>query len=264
MTRLAPTAYLQHLRRESDRFRAAVIASLPGTRVPSCPDWDTDDLLWHLAEVQGFWGRVISERPGGPREESAARPEDRDTLLAVFDTSSAALHEALRSADPADEAWSWAPDRTVGFTIRRQAHEAMIHRLDAELAIGDVTRLPADLAVDGVAELVEVMYGGPPPAWGEFHPSGQHLRIDLTDTGDSLLVATGELTGADPESGREISGPHLLRVEERADQADAVVAGTAAAVDAWLWRRRDDTGITIEGDPDAYAGFRSAVDFPLD
>ena len=42
-----------------------------------------------------------------------------------------------RRADPAEPAWTWSAEQTVGFTLRRQAHEALIHRLDAEQTAGD-------------------------------------------------------------------------------------------------------------------------------
>ena len=62
------------------------------------------------------------------------------------------LARVLEAADPADEAWNWSDDHTVGFILRRQAHEALIHRLDAEQAAGDVTELDPRLAADGVEE----------------------------------------------------------------------------------------------------------------
>ena len=45
----------------SNRFRE-VLAGVPAaTRVPSCPDWAADDLLWHLTEVQSFWGTIVDQ-----------------------------------------------------------------------------------------------------------------------------------------------------------------------------------------------------------
>ncbi|WP_238993563.1 hypothetical protein [Nocardioides caldifontis] len=64
----------------------------------------------------------------------------------------------------------WAEDRTVGYIRRRQAHEALIHRLDAELTAGTVTALDPTLASDGVDEALDVMFGGCPP-WGSFEPA---------------------------------------------------------------------------------------------
>ena len=52
----------------------------------------------------------------------------------------------LEAADPAEEAWNWSDDHTVGFILRRQAHEALVHRVDAELAAGDRTDLDPLLA----------------------------------------------------------------------------------------------------------------------
>ncbi len=200
MARLTADEYLAHLRTESARFRDAIASTQPDAPVPACPDWNADDLLWHLAEVQAFWAAVIANRPGGPPEGQPTRPERRTELLDLFDESSSALVEALAGADPAEEAWSWASEQTVGFTLRRQAHEALIHRLDAEQTASDITPLPTDLAADGVAELMEIMHGGQPPSWARFDPSGLHTAIDLTDTNERIRVATGRFEGTDPNS----------------------------------------------------------------
>jgi len=48
--------YRAHLAEESARFAEVIAEVPPDARVPSCPDWSADDLLWHLAEVQWFWG----------------------------------------------------------------------------------------------------------------------------------------------------------------------------------------------------------------
>ncbi|MGM3262735.1 maleylpyruvate isomerase N-terminal domain-containing protein, partial [Klebsiella pneumoniae] len=82
---------------------------------------------------------------------------------AAAEQASADLVAELRAADPAEPAWSWSADRTVGFTVRRQAHEALVHRLDAEQAAGAVTALDPALAADGVHEALAVMFGAEPP-----------------------------------------------------------------------------------------------------
>ena len=70
--------------------------------MPSCPDWDADDLLWHLAEVQWFWGEIAEgglTRREQIEELDASRPRprgsDRPGLLAFYDASSARLHRVL-------------------------------------------------------------------------------------------------------------------------------------------------------------------------
>lgn len=265
MTRLPFPAYLDHIRTESARFRAVLADCPPDARVPACPDWDAADLLWHLGEVQWFWSRVIAERPAAPSDEDARpeRPDGVPALLAFFDESSAALVDALAAADPEEPAWSWSDDQRVAFTYRRQAHEALIHRLDAEQAAGCVTPLDPALSADGVAEGVEVMYGGEPPDWGRFEPGDGEVGIELTDVGVSIRVHPGMFLGTDPESGKSYDGPHLIVVDGGGAPA-ATVSGTAADVNAWLWDRADDSRITWTGDAGARERFIAAVSPPLD
>ncbi|UMG92596.1 maleylpyruvate isomerase family mycothiol-dependent enzyme [Nocardioides sp. TF02-7] len=268
MTRLDHPDYLDHIRRSSRRFRDVLATCDPAARVPACPDWDAGDLLWHLTEVQWFWTQVIAARPAAPDEEAPGpeRPGDHAGLLAFFDETSAGLVAALEAADPAEPAWSWSDDQTVGFTYRRQAHEALIHRLDAEQAAGDESPLDPRLAADGVAELVDVMYGGEPPAWGRFEPGEGEVDVELTDVEVVLRVRPGMFHGTDPDSGESHDGPHLLLLdaaEQAGGAAAATVRGTAADVDAWLWKRRDDGAVTWSGDPGVRERFLAAVRPPL-
>ena len=207
-------AYLDHVRTESARFRDVLAGCDPAARVPACPDWDAADLLWHLATVQAFWAEVVRTRPADADEEFEAnlpRPDTYEGLLAAYDGFSAAMIEALASADPADEAWHWSSDHTVGASIRRQAHEALIHRLDAEETAGQVTALDPALAADGVLEALTVMYGGCPP-WGTITTSDRVVDVRLTDTGDGLHVSLARFTGTDPD-GKSYDEPDLAVVE---------------------------------------------------
>src|SRR4051794_5928341 len=187
MARLEYPAYLDHIRAESARFREVLTGCDPAARVPACPDWDAADLLWHLAGVQLFWAKVIRHRPAGPDdpeiadEPPAQRPETYAELLDTFDDFSHALVTELERADPSAPAWHWSPVQTVGTSHRRQAHEALIHRLDAEQTTGTVTPLEPTLSADGVLELFEIMYGGEPPAWGRVEHSPARVSVELTD-----------------------------------------------------------------------------------
>lgn len=265
MPELSYPTLLAHIRIESQRFREVLADGDPTARVPACPDWDAGDLLWHLTCVQRFWAEVIRARPAPPAEAvDPERPTSYDGLLAAFDEHSAALLGALEAAAPTEEAWHWSPVQTVGTTFRRQAHEALIHRLDAEQAVGAVTPLDPALAGDGVWEVLEVMYGGEPSAWARFDASSCSVRVEVADLGESIWVRPGLLTGTEPDSGKVYDGPHLLVVGDPGAPADAVVSGAAADLDAWLWRRRDDDGIVVSGDSDAYGAFRAAVDQAID
>ncbi len=269
MTRLTPGGYLDHIRSESARFREVLADCDPLARVPSCPDWDAADLLWHLTKVQRFWAGRVEDRPAEPTEgeeaHDAERPPAYDGLLAAFDVASAALVDALTEVDPATEAWTWSDDHTVGFILRRQAHEALVHRLDAELAAGTTSEVDARLAADGVAEVVDVMYGGCPP-WGSWEPLPHYVRLDCTDTGDELWTQLGLFSGTDPRNGEVISGEedcHLVEAPEDLEP-DVVIDGPAAALDAWLWHRGDEAGLSIVGDREVLDRFRAIVVNPID
>ena len=264
-TRLTPDVHLDHLRTESARFRDVLASCDPAARVPSCPDWSAADLLWHLATVQRWWAEVLGVRPARPEEVEPPRPESYDELLATYDAWSADLAGVLADADPADEAWNWSDDHTVGFILRRQAHEALIHRVDAELAAGLPSDLDPRLASDGVHECLDVMYGGCPP-WGSWAPGEDVMRVDVTDTGDQFWLRFGVFSGTDPDSGTSYAGEEDFHVvPDPGDDTEpaVVVDGTAAALDLWLWSRADDTGISVAGDEAVNARFRAIVGSPI-
>ncbi|GAA1917638.1 maleylpyruvate isomerase family mycothiol-dependent enzyme [Nocardioides hwasunensis] len=264
--RLSADAYRSHLRSESLRFREVLASCDPEARVPACPDWSAADLLWHLATVQRWWTEVLDGRPAQPEERYLSRPETYDGMLATYDEWSASLSSALAAADPAEEAWSWSDDHTVGFILRRQAHEALVHRVDAEQTAGVAGELDATLASDGVHECLDVMYGGCPP-WGAWEPGASLVRVDVTDTGDSFWLRFGTFSGTDPDSGTSYAGEedfHVVAAPEDTDlEPDVVVDGTAADLDLWLWDRSDEAGIAVAGDPDVLERFRAIVGSPI-
>lgn len=263
--------YLAAIERETARLRACLATAEAGVRVPSCPDWTADDLLWHLGgDVQHFWARVIGHRPEPPADYAEPeRPDSREGLLAVLDRAHEDLMLRLRNADPAEGAWSWASDprlHTVGFTIRRQAHEALIHRVDAELAVGDPTPLDPALAGDGVLECLEWMYGGL-PRWARFAPDGATVVVHASDTGHRVRVGLGRVSGHDPQDDVDVDQPHL-QVLDRAVHghvdADATVTGTAQELDLWLWHRGPAHPIEQTGDESVLERLAATLGEPVD
>ena len=125
--------YLAHLATESERFAAAIAAADPAVRVPTCPDWDADDLLWHLAEVQWFWGTIVRDRlqdPAAAEDAKPERPATTEALTAWFAEVSRDLGLHLADAPPETEVWTWADDQHrrsssgVGRRTRRSSIES--------------------------------------------------------------------------------------------------------------------------------------------
>jgi hypothetical protein len=144
--------------------------------------------------------------------------------------------------------WTWAADHTAGFVLRRQAHEALIHRLDAELVVGEVTSLDPALAADGVDEALCVMYGTA-PAWGSLAPQGTPGRVIATDVGRAWQVGFGRFTGTSPDTGN-VYDEDMLTMPSTTDLPAAfTLEGTAADLDRWLWGRGDLRVLQTSGDP---------------
>jgi uncharacterized protein (TIGR03083 family) len=256
--------YLGHLARESAMFGHAMDGAASDASVPTCPEWDADDLLWHLGEVQWFWGTVVRE--GVDAEGAGAlaqpRPQTRSGLMDFFLTASTDLEKALATASPESPAWTWSDDKTVGFIIRRQAHEALIHRIDAELTAGQRPSLMNPLlSADGVDEVLRIMYGGDLPGWANFAPDERRtVRVQSTDTGDTWFVTLGRFGGTDPEDNKSYDQEGILVARtDPGGRATATVRGTAADLDCWLWQRPTDAPPERSGEVDVLAGFDALI-----
>jgi uncharacterized protein (TIGR03083 family) len=231
-------AHVHHLAQQSALAHAAVTRADADQPVPTCPGWSVADLTWHLAEVQWFWASVVDRLVLDPDELTPPeRPVDGALAAALGDQTSR-LVAALTRRRPDERCWSWHADGwSVGWVGRRQAHEALIHRVDAELAAGaDVTPPSTALAADGVAEMVEVMLDL--PAWGAFTPDGTAARLTAEDAGAAWLLALGRFQGTDPETGTD----HDLDYARTADPEEVLevvgeVTGTAWDLDRWVWGR---------------------------
>jgi len=254
--------YLAHLAADSTRFADALAEVPPGTSVPSCPGWDAADLIWHLGEVQWFWSTIVSERASSPEELTAAnpvRPKEHDALRSFGRQSSRDLLDTLTQTAPDTVAWTWSAEQTVAFTYRRQAHEALIHRVDAELVAGDRTRINPVLAADGVDEILRIMFDSGPLGTTLTLDPQQTLRVSCTDADDRWLLTLGHYAGTSPK-GESLGGPSLKVAEiDSGERTAASVQGKAADLDCWLWGRPPEGQVDFIGDPPTLAAFQATV-----
>jgi len=89
--------------------------------------------------------------------------------------------------------WTWSSDPTVDFVRRRVAHECLIHRLDAQLTAQALTPIDADLATDGVDEVVTYFFSG--TAQSRFRPTGPIGALCSLDTATAWVIELGQVTG---------------------------------------------------------------------
>ncbi|MDH3499567.1 MAG: maleylpyruvate isomerase family mycothiol-dependent enzyme [Acidimicrobiia bacterium] len=242
--------HLRSLADESQRFTDAVADVDFGTRVPSCPDWSLGDLVWHLAEVQYFWASIVE----GPLMEPELVPDlerPEDTLLrGLFNEQSARLHRALSAREPETPCWTWyEPDQTTGWVRRRQAHEALIHRIDAELCADDRTPVDPALAADGIDEILRIQIDGI-PGWGTFTADGITVRLTETDQGTSWGLEFGRFTGTSPNTNTTYDLDAASVIELDAIHPQMELRGSAEALNLWLWGRATSDSLDISGDAD--------------
>lgn len=240
--------FLAHLRDEGDRFGSVLEATDPSSPVPCCPDWRAQDLLTHLAEVHWFWNEIVARRAAHPDEVTDEfRPAPTyDGVAAQYRQGLDLLVGTLAGTDPDTPVWTWDEDgTTVAWVRRRQAHEALIHRVDAEQTAGNPGPIDAVFASDGVDEVLRVSIAGV-PSWGEFTPDGQTIRLAQADGDGHWGIAFGRFTGTS-RSGREYDLEACTIGVDAADP-DTVVEGTAAALDLWLWGRGAIEDLSVSGD----------------
>ncbi|MDN5790063.1 MAG: maleylpyruvate isomerase family mycothiol-dependent enzyme [Micrococcales bacterium] len=257
--------FLDHLRQESARFREVLADAPAGAPVPTCPDWEADDLLWHLADVQWFWGQIAEDRLtrgeqiGALEQIRPRRPDDRAGLLACYDVSSARLHRVLSEIPAETELWMWAEDHSAGYILRRQAHEALIHRVDAELTAGaDRSPMDSGLAADGVDEALRIMRGYEQEAGFTATPMGAKLTIAGAGGEHAWTVTPVRVQGID-EKGSAWDVQRFLVVDGPDDEAAAEISGTTADLDCWLWSRPTVGVIERHGDPVALAALDAVL-----
>jgi uncharacterized protein (TIGR03083 family) len=235
---LHPDEYLGHLWRDGLGLATAAEAAGLDRPVPSCPGWTVADLVWHTGEVVWFWADDVEHRRRDPTDYlEPERPADAD-LLAWYRAAVDRAVQVLGAADPAEEVWSWAPGGgSVGWVQRRMAHEAAVHRWDAEHAAGTGWSPDAELAADGVDEFLDHFTGR---TVEDAAPVGGTVHLHCTDVEGEWLVEE-----TDPR------GPLAFRREHA--KGDVAVRAPAAGLLLLLWgRRRLDEleGAEVFGDAD--------------
>ena len=206
------------------------------------------DLLRHVGTV--YLHKVECMRLGRSPGTWPPPGTEAEPPLELLDRGYAALAGEFATRRPQDHAFTWyEPDQSVAFWIRRMAQETVIHRVDAELgAGGPVTGIPADLAADGIDELLVVFVQYGTTNWPE------EFAALLKPAGDRLVsVVTPQQSWKLRLTSRDV------RVDgSAAGSPAAAVDGPAADVLLWLWNR-GGAGAATTGDGETIALLREVL-----
>jgi uncharacterized protein (TIGR03083 family) len=237
-----PADHIAALRRDSHRIASAAGGRLD-CAVPSCPEWQIADLVWHVGIVQMFWRMVARGALSGPEAFTAPDRPANGELVAWFCDGVDQTAITLDGLDPDTPAWTWGRRNTVGFISRRVAQESAVHCWDAVNAIGANEPIEQMIAVDGVDEFLDEVLPGLSP---DLDGPAQTICFHADDTTDHWTVRTGDGSSS------------LIPV---CGQADATVTAPISDLVLLLWRRRSPDQVHVEGNTAALQRFLARAEF---
>jgi uncharacterized protein (TIGR03083 family) len=256
----APTAIpsetaLDELAAQAESTAAALAGKLDAA-IPYCPGWTGRDLACHLAGVYRWASTVVAnglEQPPG-REERAALfadpdPADDAGVLHRLREGTGLIVGSLRAAGDDLGCWTiWPAAEPREFWIRRQLHETVVHRVDAanagraEADAATGADLPADLAADGVDEMVVGFSSRYSRNLRRAEPAA--LALESSDSGQRWWIRIGP---QGPVGGRGCP----------AEPATTTVRGRCGELLLLLWNRRSTAGLEVSGESDLLAQWRT-------
>jgi uncharacterized protein (TIGR03083 family) len=244
MTTLSYSELVTAVRREGEGIHAAAGLGLDAD-VPTCGDWDVAALVRHITRVYLSTGVILTSRA---TEQPQRRPEVPDgDPLEVFGNALDELVTALKDCEGETPVWNWATDQPdlAMFWARRMAHESSVHRFDAQTAHGVVQPIDAEIAGDGLDELVDVIV------------PRVYARDEIT-TG-----ATGTISLQSSDDGSwclELHADGISRMDV-INEPDVVVHGTTSALMLAAYSRMPWTSLKTEGDTSVLTGWSETLNF---
>ncbi|GGG10230.1 hypothetical protein GCM10007304_25460 [Rhodococcoides trifolii] len=250
---MTPELLLETLRREGNRL-AQMPADALDAPVPAVPGWTLEHVVRHTGKVHRWVSAILDAGPSvdvpSVRVESLPRGAD---CLTEYRTELDALVERLGDADPSTPAMSFVGPATVGWWMRRQAHEATVHRFDAADAVhaaGGPEPEPtnAESAADGIDELTElqlvhrVKHEVMAP-----HVTGRTIHLHGTEVADAEWLLT-------IDNGR-------VTTERTHAKADVALRGSAQDLLLIMCRRRPTSVVETFGDVSIVEGLLDVARF---
>ncbi|MEH6372996.1 maleylpyruvate isomerase family mycothiol-dependent enzyme [Streptomyces sp. KLMMK] len=242
---MTPAQHAAAVATETARFIATVKGADPTTPVPSCPGWTLTDLTRHTGSVHRWFTVLLSRRiqqPPTSREVDLHLPDQPDGYPDWLAAGAAEAAQVFADTDPDAPMWAWGLDQHARFWVRRMLFETLVHRADAELALGLPPHIDRVLAVDGVDEFLTNLPFASffAPGTAELRGPDRTLRFGCTDGDDDWLVRLRP------------DGFGLVTGDARPRTVDATVRGTAADLLLLLYGRldRNSDAFQLLGDQD--------------
>jgi len=241
--------HIDALQREGKLLAAAAKRTELDAQIPTCPDWRMRDLVRHVGGVHRWATGYVGDRRTEMWEVDlddivGTWPTDLD-LIDWFREGYTKLVYTLASAPLNLDCFTFLVAKSpLAMWARRQAHETAMHRVDAESPGSTITEFQPAFAADGVDELLSCFMTQPHPRRAPKINSPRSVHVHATDTGDDWYI--------------EIN-PEAVVTSRRDGPADCTITAAAGDLYLLLWNRRNDAGISVEGDRDLLALWQKDV-----
>jgi uncharacterized protein (TIGR03083 family) len=217
--------------------------------VPAAPGWDATELLRHVGQIHARTVVILRtgtmERPS--RRNGMLTDPPSDGILEWYRATLDELVATLRTIDdPERPVWAFSADhQRAGFWPRRMAQETLVHRVDAQQAVGRAVD-PIDplLAVDGIDEILTIFV--PALGAGRSPGDGRTVHLHAHDAEGEWLIRFDD---------------DAIAVEAIHAKGDAAVRGPAGGLLLWLWGRQSIAELEVLGDRGAAEALRSVTVF---
>jgi uncharacterized protein (TIGR03083 family) len=239
-TSLTFAEHLEALDGNGKRLADLATAAGMSAPVPTCPAWNTEALVAHLAMVHRWaTAHVRNDDPDSVPNQTEIRTTI-DDLVGYYRDGHTALVAALADASPDTKAMTFLNDAPAPrhFWARRQAHETTIHMVDAlaaslgRLPTTDEAGVETALAVDGIDELLR-----------GFFTRGRSKLYDGDEY--SILVRP---TDSDRRWTVRVAERLTVEPGDADMDADAIFVGSTAGLYLALWNRGDQMSATGRAD----------------
>ncbi|HSR86095.1 MAG TPA: maleylpyruvate isomerase family mycothiol-dependent enzyme [Streptosporangiaceae bacterium] len=260
MNQPSTDSYFAEIQASAARLAEIVSTHDPDLRVPTCPDWTLRQLGTHVGRVHRWAAAIVASRAteripfdSVPDGKYPAAAEDRAAWL---NAGADRVIAAIKAAGD-QPVWAFGRLAPATFWARRQAHETAVHRIDAELAVGQAVVLDAGLAADGIDEWLGMLagrgYRGADAT--KALPAGARLQLRATAPGAPDADAAAEWMVGNTGAG--------LSLQRGSGPADVSVSGPADRLLLALVRRApaDDPALAVTGAATLFSGWLAATPF---